>query len=118
LCSESSTWVSKAAKLLEKVKNTKKYSSDERFDMMMDALDMDEDCLPCLQYLGNSSFKRAKRKGSSFAPAIQYYEKLIELCPDYHSNPYYALGASLIDLNIELSQMDNASLEGAKILLS
>ena len=83
----------KVVKLLEKTKNTKKYTSDQRYDMMMDALDVDEDCLPCLQYLGNASFKRAKRKGSSFAPAINYYEKLIELCPEYHSDPYYALGA-------------------------
>ena len=84
---------SKVVKLLDKSKNTKKYSSDERFDMMMEAIELDENCLPCLQYLGNSSFKRSKRNGASFIPAINYYEKLIAQCPEYHSNPYYALGA-------------------------
>ncbi len=83
----------KVAKLLEKVSNTKKYSSDDRYDMMQDALEIDEDCLPCLQYLGNASFKRAKRRGTSFVPAINYYEQLVEKCPEYHSDPYYALGA-------------------------
>lgn len=83
---------SKAAKLLEKTKDKKKYDSSERFEMMEEALDIDEECLPCLHYLGSASFKRAKR-GGSFGPAEQYLKQLVALCPDYHSEPFYFLGA-------------------------
>ena len=38
------------------------------------------------------NFKRAKRSGSSYKPAEKYLTKLLEICPNYHSDPYYFLG--------------------------
>jgi len=84
---------SKAAKLLEKSQDKKKYKSDQRHEFLLDALDEDEGCLPCMHKLGVSGFKKAKRANSSFGTAEQYLSDLIEMCPDYHSDPFYYLGA-------------------------
>jgi outer membrane protein OmpA-like peptidoglycan-associated protein/tetratricopeptide (TPR) repeat protein len=84
---------SKAAKLIEKAEDKKKYDSDERREFLEEALEEDENCLPCLRQLGESEFKIAKRKGSGFGRAQSYFDRLISLCEEYHSEPYYYLGA-------------------------
>ena len=83
----------KVAKILEKASNKKKYSSDERYDFFVDALDREEECLPCLHQLGYLSFLKAKNNQTSFTTAENYLNQLIGLCEEYHSDPYYYLGA-------------------------
>jgi hypothetical protein len=83
----------KVVKLLEKANNKKKYDSDARFEFFAEALDEDESCLPCMQKLGVTLFKRSKRSGGSFGPAESYLLRLVEQCPEYHSEPYFYLGA-------------------------
>lgn len=83
----------KAAKLLEQAADKKKYKSEQRRAFLEKALDEEEDCLPCLQKLGVSEFKLAKRSGAGFGISESYLSDLIEKCPDYHSEPYYYLGA-------------------------
>ncbi len=89
----SYTLTSKTEKALEQVKDTKKYDSDQRQEILEKAIDQDPGCLPCLHKLGEIQFLKAKRSGSPFSSAVNTFEKLIELCAEYHSEPYYYLGA-------------------------
>lgn len=83
----------KVAKLLEKAADKKKYDFEERMTFLQDALEMDEECTACLHEMGVSLFKNSKRTGSSFQTPIAHLTDLVERCPDYHSDPYYYLGA-------------------------
>lgn len=95
---------SKIEKLLEQSKDSKKYDSDKRFEFLEKAVEEDPNCLPCLMRLGELSFLKAKRTKSSFQSAKNYFEKLKELCPNYHSEIYYFLGA----MSYADSEYDNA----------
>ncbi len=83
----------KVAKLLEKAQDKKKYDIEKRKEFFRDALEEDENCLPCLMEMGSNSFKSSKHSGSSFNESERLLEKLIEVCSEYHSEPYYFLGA-------------------------
>lgn len=83
---------SKVKKLLDQSYDTKKYETKERVEFLEKALDEDPKCLPCLHRLGEIEFKVAKR-GGSFASSKLHFQQLIDLCPEYHSEPYYYLGA-------------------------
>jgi outer membrane protein OmpA-like peptidoglycan-associated protein len=82
----------KAKKILEQSEDRKKYSSDERIDLLEKALEEDPQCMPCMLKLGEALFLRAKR-GGSFDRAKQVFLKLEEQCPTYHSEQFYFLGA-------------------------
>lgn len=84
---------SKALKYLEQSRDTKKYDPDARAELLEKSLEEDPNCLPCLARAGELAFLKAKRSGASFQPAVLHFEKLIEICPEYHSEPYYFLGA-------------------------
>jgi outer membrane protein OmpA-like peptidoglycan-associated protein/tetratricopeptide (TPR) repeat protein len=83
----------KLVKLIEKAGDKKKYDSEKRYEFFQDALEMDENCWPCIKRLGEVEFKRAKRGGGSFSAAEAYFNDLIERCPGYHSAPHYYMGA-------------------------
>ena len=83
----------KVQKLIEKSQDKKKYDSDKRRGFMEEALEEDENCLPCLMRLGESAFKIAKRGNASFGQAESYFERVKERCDEYHSELWYFLGA-------------------------
>jgi len=83
---------SKVEKLIAQGSDTKKYKSPERKEFLEKALEIEPECLPCLQKLGESAFIRAKA-GGSFDTSKRLLEQLVNLCPEYHSEPYYFLGA-------------------------
>jgi len=82
----------KIQKLIDQSFDTKKYEIQERLEFLNKALDEEPKCLPCLMRIGEIEFKVAKR-GGSFSSSKQHYTQLVELCPEYHSDPYYYLGA-------------------------
>jgi outer membrane protein OmpA-like peptidoglycan-associated protein/tetratricopeptide (TPR) repeat protein len=82
----------KINKLLEQSRDTKKYEAEERLEFLNKTLEEDPNCLPCLFRLGEVSFLKAKR-GGTFDEARKHFEKLTELCSEYHSEQYYYLGA-------------------------
>jgi outer membrane protein OmpA-like peptidoglycan-associated protein/tetratricopeptide (TPR) repeat protein len=82
----------KVQKLLEQSFDSKKYETEQRIEFLEKALEEEPKCLPCLMRLAEIQFKVAKR-GGSFAGAKQHYTKVVELCPEFHSEPYYYLGA-------------------------
>ncbi len=83
---------SKVKKLLDQSFDMKKYETNERIEFLEKALEEDPKCLPCLNRIGEIEFKVAKR-GGSFASSKMHFQQLIDLCPEYHSEPYYYLGA-------------------------
>jgi outer membrane protein OmpA-like peptidoglycan-associated protein/tetratricopeptide (TPR) repeat protein len=82
----------KAKKILEQSEDRKKYTSEERIEMLEKALEEDPQCLPCMLKLGEALFIRAKR-GGSFDRPKQVFKLLEEQCPTYHSEQFYFLGA-------------------------
>ncbi len=84
---------SKAEKLLSKAEDKRKYSFEERQELIQEALEEDENCYPCMLQLGVRAFKTAKRTGGSFGAAQVLLKQLTDACPEYHSEPYYYLGA-------------------------
>ena len=78
---------------MEKAADKKKYDFEDRMEFLQDALEEDENCTTCRHELGVSLFKNAKRTGGSFGAAKGFLSELVERCPDYHSDPYYYLGA-------------------------
>lgn len=82
----------KVQKLLDQSFDSKKYDTQQRTEFLEKALEEEPKCLPCLMRLAEIEFKVAKR-GGSFASSKMHYEKIIEICPEYHSDPYYQLGA-------------------------
>lgn len=84
----------KAQKLLEKSQNRKKYEPRERYGFLKEALEEDAECVECLFALGELSFERASRGQGAYSTPIDYLERLVGLCADYHSDMYYYLGVS------------------------
>lgn len=82
---------SKTIKLLEKGRS-KKNTRMERIAYLEEAIEIDENCLECLNLLGNEYFKKAKAGNVSYSTPESYFKELVRLCPDYHSDPYYFLG--------------------------
>ncbi len=83
----------KAQKLLDKSQDKKKYKSAQRTQFLKDALELDESCLECMFQLGKKAYRRAKNETYDFGLAKDYLTPLVSLCPEYHSDPYYYLGA-------------------------
>ena len=83
----------KIEKLLAQSRDTKKYDPDQRMGFLEKSLDEDPNCLPCLFRIAEINFLRSKRSGGSFGPAKEYLEKVVSICPLYHSELYYFLGA-------------------------
>ena len=82
----------KVLKLLQNSSDRKK-TFKERYKMLKDALEINEDCGACLWSLGKMNFFKAKVEGGEyFDHAIKYYSALIELCPEWHADVYYNLG--------------------------
>ncbi|MFZ6051285.1 OmpA family protein [Halocola ammonii] len=94
----------KVEKLLEKANDKRKYQSEERREFLIEAVEEDEGCLECRLMLGELEFLIAKIKNRSFDKAKNAYEQLIERCPNYHSEPYYYLGA----INYAMRNYDEA----------
>ena len=83
----------KVQKLLDKAADKRKYDAEERFGFLEKALEEDEECTECLKRMGHLLFLRAKNGGGSFSQAESYLVRLVEGCPEYHSEPLYELGA-------------------------
>ena len=83
----------KAIKLCEKGKDKKKNSKDKRIEYLRAAIEEEEDYAEANFVLGMEVIKTAMYKRSGFSTAIKYFEKTASLCPDFHSDMYYFLGA-------------------------
>lgn len=83
----------KALKYYTNFSNSKKFSYPEQFQEMKKAIEIDEECAPCIWKLAKRSFLTATNsQNPSYRNPIKYYKMLIDVCPEYHADAYYNLG--------------------------
>ncbi|MEC7955218.1 MAG: OmpA family protein [Bacteroidota bacterium] len=78
-------------KLYEKGKNYKKYNYKQRVKFFKDALEIEEECIPCMWELAKMSFRRRYNLGESMDFPKKYFLQLSQLCPHYHADVFYYL---------------------------
>ena len=82
---------SSVKKLYEKGKNYKKYDYKHRVKFYKDAIEIDEECLPCIWELAKMSFRKNYSSGGAMDFPKRYFLQLENLCPSYHADLYYYL---------------------------
>jgi outer membrane protein OmpA-like peptidoglycan-associated protein len=81
----------KAVKLYEQGLD-KKNKKEERLDFLKKALELEPDYVDANFAFAMERIKTLIYADQSFKPTEPYFKKVIEICPKYHSNPYYYLG--------------------------
>jgi outer membrane protein OmpA-like peptidoglycan-associated protein len=82
----------KAIALYEKALDSKKYKREERIAFFNQALEIDPEYTDVYYKLGQMQVTLANLHQESYKAAVPHFMKLIELCPSYHSDPYYYVG--------------------------
>ncbi|MCB0482775.1 MAG: PD40 domain-containing protein [Flavobacteriales bacterium] len=83
----------KAKALCEKGQDRKKYNKEKRVEYLREAIELESDYAEANFLLGMEVIKTAMANGSGFMNAAKYFEKTAAICPEYHSDMYYYLGA-------------------------
>ncbi len=86
-----------AVKAFEEGIDRKKNKKEARVAFLEKALDLVPDYVDANYALALEKIATAKLNSTAFKPADQYFLKVIETCPKYHSDPYYFLGFSFYE---------------------
>lgn len=70
----------------------KKNKKEERLNYLKKALELEPDYVDANFAFADERIKTLIYENAPFKPVEQYYKKVIEICPKYHSDPYYYLG--------------------------
>lgn len=70
----------------------KKNKKEERLEFLKQAMDLEPDYVDANFAFAMERIKTLIYADQSFKPTEPYFKKVIEICPKYHSNPYYFLG--------------------------
>ncbi|HEX8517122.1 MAG TPA: OmpA family protein [Bacteroidia bacterium] len=70
----------------------KKNKKEERLAYLKQALELEPDYVEANFAFAMERIKTLIYADQSFKPTEPYFKKVIEICPKYHSNPYYFLG--------------------------
>lgn len=70
----------------------KKNKKEERLTHLKKALELEPDYVDANFAFADERIKTLIYENAPFRPVEQYYKKVIEICPKYHSDPYYYLG--------------------------
>ncbi len=81
----------KAVKLYQQGMD-KKNKKEERLDFLKKALDLEADYVDANFAYAEEKIKTFIYANSSFKPTEPYFKKVVQLCPNYHSDPSYYLG--------------------------
>ncbi len=82
----------KKAKKLYEQGTDRKNKKEERLAFLKQALDLEPDYIDANFAYAEERIKTLIYENASFKPAEPYFKKVIEICPKYHSDPYYYLG--------------------------
>ena len=74
-----------------KRENYKKYNYKQRVKFFKDALEIEEECVPCMWELAKMSFRRRYSLGDPMDFPKKYFLQLSQLCPQYHADVFYYL---------------------------
>jgi outer membrane protein OmpA-like peptidoglycan-associated protein/tetratricopeptide (TPR) repeat protein len=80
----------KAIKFFEKGVGLQRSSDKNEF--FQKALDLEEDYVAANYEMALLSLKSASARKAGFDRVANYFKKVVELCPNYHVDPYYYLG--------------------------
>ena len=80
------------AKLLYKKGTDKKNKKEERMAFLKQAIDLEPDYVEANYAFAQERIKTLIYENGSFKQTEPYFKKVIEICPKYHSDPYYYLG--------------------------
>lgn len=83
-----------AVKAYEEGIDRKKNKKEQRVAFLEKAIDLVPDYVDANYALGMEKIATAKLNNTPFKPADQYFLKVVETCPKFHSDPYYFLGFS------------------------
>ncbi len=78
-------------KLYSKAKNYKKYDYKNRKKFLLETLELEEECIPCIWELAKSSYRRKLSIGGNMDFPKKYFLLIESLCPGYHADIYYYL---------------------------
>jgi len=81
----------KAVKAYEEGIN-KKNKKDERLAALKQAIALEPDYVDANFAFAMERIKTLIYENAAFKPTEPYFKKVVEICPKYHSNPYYYLG--------------------------
>ncbi len=81
-----------ASEYYDKGCDNKKYKREERIAFLLKATELDPEYLDAWWKLASIQITVANLHNDSYKPAIPYLLKVIELCPTYHSDPFYYVG--------------------------
>ena len=84
----------KALSFYEKGRDKKKYKKPERLDFLMKALQIEPDFAEANLTLAFEMVVRIKLEEAAFAPTVPFFMRAIASCPQIHSEPYYYIGFS------------------------
>lgn len=85
---------SKAEKQLAITRDRKKNDKSKRVEALNRALEADPNCAEAHFYLGLELLRTALSKpNASYKPAKSHLVKCVEICPDFHFEPYYFLAS-------------------------
>lgn len=70
----------------------KKNKKEERLDYLNQALTLEPDYVDANFAYAEERIKTLIYENAAFKPTEPYFKKVIEICPKYHSDPYYYLG--------------------------
>jgi outer membrane protein OmpA-like peptidoglycan-associated protein/tetratricopeptide (TPR) repeat protein len=82
----------KAIAFYEKGCDNKKYKREDRIAFFNQALEIDPDYVEVYFKLAQIDVMLANLHQDSYKPALPHFKKVIELCPTFHSDPFYYVG--------------------------
>jgi outer membrane protein OmpA-like peptidoglycan-associated protein/Tfp pilus assembly protein PilF len=77
-----------------------------RIDLLKKAIETDPNCTVCYFDLGSVAYAYAYNSGGSYNRAKEYFSKVLELCPGFHSEVYYALALIATDEGDDASAIE------------
>ena len=81
-----------ALKLYEKATDKKKYKKPERLEFLRKCLASEPEFAEANLAMGNEIVVTCKLNNKAFSQAIPYFYRVIAVCPQLHSEPYYFIG--------------------------
>lgn len=81
----------KAVKLYEQGLD-KKNKKEERLAFLKEAIKLEPDYVDANFAFAEERIKTLIYEDAAFKPTQPYFKKVVEICPNYHSDPYYYLG--------------------------
>ena len=82
----------KKAKKLYEQGTDKKFKKEERLAFLKQAMDLEPDYVDANFAFASERLRTLSINEEKYKPVEPYLKKVVEICPKYHSDPYYYLG--------------------------